>query len=280
MVDFEVGPFRRDPRGNRLESWQVVDRGDGGHLLWLRGTEEMAQQVKAVAVDYNNAVMPPSPAAPFWTHILTSPSRLRSDVVELLNLLEEVITLPALPAVDAAIVLDWYKIPVDGVDPYMWDNSVTGDLVSQGKYRYKFRFDDQTRVGRELMGRHMVPLIARHPLLTTATIVLDIPSHDRRYGLSFGSRMAATVARDTGAVYVAVSSRDDFRPQAKDLDPANRIEVLRDQFSMSCDLTGRPVLIVDDVFRSGDSMRFVASAARKAGAAHVYGACAVRTLHR
>jgi hypothetical protein len=231
-------------------------------------------------VDYSDAALPPSPPVPFWTHVLTSPSRLRPEVGELLNLLQEVITLPALSAVDVAVVLDWYKIPVDGVDPYDWDNSVIGDLVNRGKYRFKFRLEDQTIAGRELMGRHMMPIIVRHPLLNTVKIVLDIPSHDRRYQLSFGSRMAATVARDIGGIHVRVDSRDEFRPQAKDLDPVSRVKVLKDQFSINFDLTGKRVLIVDDVLRSGDSMRFVAAAARKSGAARVFGICAVRTLRR
>jgi hypothetical protein len=55
----------------------------------------------------------------------------------LLELLGEVVSLPSLPPLKFAIALDWYKIPVDGVDSRDWPNTEVGELVHQGKYVYK-----------------------------------------------------------------------------------------------------------------------------------------------
>lgn len=49
---------------------------------------------------------------------------------------------------------------------------------------------------------------------------------------------------------------------------------------VSDDVDGKAVLIVDDVLRSGDSMGYVATAARTAGASRVYGICGARTMRR
>jgi predicted amidophosphoribosyltransferase len=70
----------------------------------------------------------------------------------------------------------------------------------------------------------------------------------------------------------------DFRSPAKNLAPHERAKALRNQFSVTEDLTGRSVLIVDDVYRSGVSIAETARAAHAAGAETVQALCAVRTL--
>jgi predicted amidophosphoribosyltransferase len=107
--------------------------------------------------------------------------------------------------------------------------------------------------------------------------VLNVPGHDRTR-LSFGSRLAATVARDRGLRFVRVESRSEFRAEAKSASSAQRAAMLPDQFIVSQDLREESVLIVDDVFKSGASMTEVARAARAEGAADVQGICAVRTM--
>ena len=42
---------------------------------------------------------------------------VKREVRQLLELLGEVVSLPSLPPVKFAIALDWYKTPVDDVDP-------------------------------------------------------------------------------------------------------------------------------------------------------------------
>jgi predicted amidophosphoribosyltransferase len=127
--------------------------------------------------------------------------------------------------------------------------------------------------------KKMSAVIQGHPLLRKADVVLDVPGHDTER-VSFGSRMAATVARDFGTPKIRVKARDKFRAEVKSVDPSQRAEVLAGQFSVTNALQGHTALIVDDVFHSGASMGEAARAARAAGANRVLGICAVRTRRR
>jgi predicted amidophosphoribosyltransferase len=172
--------------------------------------------------------------------------------------------------------LDWYKKPEEDVNPYYWDNTPIAQLISSGKYKYKNDGDMQSRVGLVDL---MCGAIERHGILTRATVVLDIPGHDGTR-VSFGSRMAATIARRQGIPMIKVAAKSEFRPEAKNLEESERQDFLDDQFRVPQSLDGQRVLIADDVFRSGTSMGAVASAARDVGAAKVYGICGVRTMRR
>lgn len=219
----------------------------------------------------------PASASVDWTHVLYTHQNMRSEVATLLQLLARVITLPPLENVSGAIALDWYKIPPDAAHA-QWRNTTSGDLVYRGKYWYKSGAEEQAVAGRTLAALACEAVQAHAHLLHTA-VVLDVPGHDSKQ-LSFGSRLAATVARDTSKRFVKVAARNEFRAEAKALDAAQRIESLRNQFEVRESLIDTSVLIVDDVFRSGESMREVARAARAAGARSVYGLAAVRTMRR
>jgi hypothetical protein len=273
-------PYRVDARGNRLEAWDVTPHHSGqsiGHHLWLRGTSQMVKQIIWSAPEYQSDSVPAS-SRPQWTHLLYAPGNLGGSTQALLELLSRVVTLPSLSGVRCSLALDWYKIPEDDVDPYQWANTEVGRLVNLGKYQYRSDGEQQARVGCELCKR-LCEAIGLHPLLSQADVVLDVPGHDARR-VAFGSRAADTVARDTSKPVVRVSTRNEFRPEAKSLTREQRSKAIRDQFYIQTPLHGRSTLIVDDVFRSGDSMGEVARAARAMGASEVYGICAVRTMRR
>lgn len=268
-------PFHPDSRGNRLERWAVVP-GDGGHYLWLRCSSETLAQIRPAGPAYQDRLMDAS-ARSEWTHVLYAPGPVDPRVEVLLQLLSQILTLPALQDLTAAVALDWYKIPPDEQHPY-WRNTTTGDLVHRGKYWYKSSPEEQASTGRTLAG-FGCEAVRRHPQLQQTTVVLDVPGHDSRL-LSFGSRLAATVARDSGKRFVKVSAREKYRAEAKSLSFEQRRESIQGQFSVQESLGATDVLIVDDVFRSGLSMDEVARAARAAGARSVYGLTAVRTMRR
>lgn len=271
-----VQPFFSDARGNRLDSWTVTPHGVGHHL-WLRGTAEMAYQIRLAEPNYQEVSLPPS-AGYQWTHVLFSPVGLRQEIVALLELLTRVITLPALEHVGAAYALDWYKVPQEGVDPYSWSNTDVGQLVNSGKYRYRSNPQEQARVGRALVGR-LCAAVSPHPTLASAEVILDVPGHDTAR-VSFGSRVAATVAKDTQKRFVSTECRQPYRPEAKSLSSQQIAAMIRNQFYVAERLDGKAVLIVDDVFHSGQSLQEVARAARIAGAASVNALCGVRTMRR
>jgi predicted amidophosphoribosyltransferase len=271
-------PFRSDSRANRLESWTTINDSSAGHFLSLRTADAVVAQLLKLVPDYSPRQLPPNPLVT-WTHVFWSPSALRPDVAELLAVLGTTLTLSCPVTLDFVLALDWYKQPVDGVSATSWPNTEIGELVHLGKYRHKTDGDRQAKVGLLLMQK-VSAVIQGHPLLLRkADIVLDVPGHDIER-VFFGSRMAATVARDFEIPRIRVKARNKFRAEVKSLDLSQRAEVLAGQFSIADDLQGQTVLIVDDVFHSGSSMGEAARAARDAGANRVFGICAVRTRRR
>jgi pyrimidine operon attenuation protein/uracil phosphoribosyltransferase len=245
-------------------------------MLWLRGPVEAVRQIQAVDPAYRDVRYVTDTSG--WTHVLPSPQlAVKPAVRSLLDLLKEIIIVPS-GALDVVVALDWYKIPAEGVDPYRWPNTETGDLVSSGKYRYRQAPDPQAEAGRNL-ARRICNVIDRHALLQDASIVLNVPGHDSRL-VSFGSRLAATVARDQGLPMIKVHTSSLFRAAAKELERHKLVQVFNDEFSVPGEVRGHAVLIVDDVIRSGTSMTAVGKAARASGANRVFGIGAVRTMRR
>lgn len=268
-------PFRRDSRGNRLAKWAVTHESEG-HVLWLRGPDEAVLQVLALAPEHR-PLQVPAAASTAWTHALRSPrADIQPSVRLLLDLLTRAVSLASPPGVEFAIALDWYKAPEPGVDPYKWPNTIVGHLVSSGKYTYRYNADKQREVGLQLVDV-MCQAIEGHGVLSRADVIIDVPGHDSTR-VSFGSRVAATIARRRGIPMVKVHAKLAFRPEAKNFTSTERAGVLRDEFTVSQEVAGNRVLIVDDVFRSGTSMGAVATAARISGARTVYGICGVRTM--
>ncbi len=269
--------FHNDPRGNRLERWEAAST-QTGHVLRLRGSAEVAVQVQAVNPEYRNLTFFTG-AASEWTHELTSSEHtVRRDVRQLLLLLSEVVSLPNLPMIKFAIALDWYKVPVDGTDSRSWLNTEVGELVHSGKYQYRNVEETQRRIGRTLAGR-ICNAIDRHSALQDAEVILTIPGHDSKR-VSFGPRLAATVAKYRKLPLFRVSAKEPFRPEAKSLEGAVRAAVLDNQFVVPLEIRGYSALIVDDVFRSGQSMAAVGRAAHEAGGREILGICAARTMRR
>ena len=104
---------------------------------------------------------------------------------------------------------------MDGVDSREWPNTEIGDLVYKGKYLYKTREEQKGMVGRNLAGR-ICYAISRHPALNSAEVILNVPGHDRNV-VSFGPRIAATVAKYKRMPDLRVTARSKFRPEAKSL---------------------------------------------------------------
>jgi hypothetical protein len=270
-------PFQYDPRGNRLERWETVSAG-AGHILRLRGPAEVVDQIQAVAPEYQGTSNLASTASG-WTHELVSPDRvMKREVRQLLELLGEVVSLPSLPPLRFAVALDWYKTPVDGMDPRSWPNTDVGELIHRGKYVYKMDEEQKSIAGRNLAGR-ICNAIGRHAGLNGAEVILNVPGHDRNI-VSFGPRLAATVAKYMKVPTLRITARSEFRPEAKSLSPMERAMFFRDEFIVPAEIRGRSALIVDDVFRSGGSMAAVARAAHEAGARDIFGICPTRTMRR
>lgn len=275
MVSFSPAPFFRDTRGNKLLRWAAVDEPHG-HVLWLCGPSEAADQVCAVEPRYVRLQLQAQAIQAGWTHALQGEGPVSNDVAELLALLQAVLSLPSPACIDTAIALDWYKRPDDTIDSRNWPNTEIAELMSRGKYLYRHRPEQQAHVGRELV-RLLCDAVRQHPGLRQATAVLDVPGHDNAR-VSFGSRLAASVARALDIPLVRTSALAGFRPPAKDTELAERRAAIEGRFFVGSDLQAEHALIVDDVYKSGISMGETGRAARVAGAVRVDGIVPVRTM--
>jgi hypothetical protein len=274
-VPLSPRPFVRDSRGNRLLRWTTVDE-PGGHVLWLAGPFEAVDQVRLVEPNYVSLPISDEGRRQGWTHALRAPGAINPQCRALLDLLMSILTLPVPANVAVAITLDWYKVPDPQVDPYQWPNSETGELVYQGKYRYGYDPDRQRPYGRALADR-MADVVRAHPVLNRSTAVVDVPGHDSSQ-VSFGSRLAASVAARLNLPMLRTGALSSFRPPAKNSDPSARAAAITGQFVIQRDLRESTILVIDDVFRSGTSVAEVARAARTAGAQAVYAIAGVRTM--
>jgi Phosphoribosyl transferase domain len=275
MISFSPAQFRRDPRGNKLVRWTAVGELHG-HVLWLGGPSEVVDQVCTVDPRYVRLSLDAQAIQEGWTHALRADGPVRGDVAELLTLLQAVLSLPSPACIDTAIALDWYKHPDDAVDPLSWPNTEIGELIYRGKYVYRHRPRPQAQAGRELV-RLICNAVRSHPCLRQATIILDVPGHDSAQ-VSFGSRLAESVARALSIPMTRTSALAGFRPPAKGTELAERRTSIEGQFVLERDLRSQRALIVDDVYRSGISMAETGRAARAVGAVRVDGIVPVRTL--
>lgn len=271
--------FIPDRRGNRLERHSFEVAADGrSHRLLLRASGEIASQFQntALTVPAYRVTSSHVLASQGWTHCLDAPGLPVAGIRELADLLSQVITLPKAQFIDFAIAMDWYKVPVEGVDSRDWRNTPDGQRVHVGKY-WTSSPEAMKAAGRALV-RRLVEVIQGHPTLASAEVVAAVPGHDSTY-VSFGERLADSVSRVLARPLIRVTSPREFRPAAKNL-PATGDDPVWSEFSVTEDLTGATVLIVDDVFHTGRTMSAVGSAVKRAGAARTCGVVAVRTVRR
>ncbi len=269
--------FIPDRRGSRLERYSFEMAADRrSHRLLLRASPEIAGQFQNIARSGPSYRLAGGDlrVTRGWTHCLEAPGLPDIRARDLAGVLCEVLTLPSLLSVKFAIAMDWYKVPVDGVDPHDWLNTSDGQRVYVGKY-WTSSPKAMAEAGRALVLR-LLAVIRRHPALASADVAVAVPGHDGTY-VSFGERLGASVASALGLPLIKVRTQREFRPPAKDLQ-GTRNDAMWDDFSVAEDLTGATALIVDDVFRSGRTMSAVGSAAIRAGAAQACGLVAVRTM--
>ena len=255
--------------GGCVDQFGVTPVPPGHHLLRVVGPQGALVQVK---------LNDPTYADHGGSDLLGVGTGARPSTIELLEVLRDVLTVPCEHSVDYAIAVDWTMTPQEGVDSHSWPRTPIYDLVNRGKYQYRSpaAAQQQSQVGRAA-AEWLCRVIERHPLLRNVDVVAAVPGHDARL-LSFGARLAATVAAIRGIRFVPCASRSQYRAQAKDLDASNRAAVISNQFVYGENLTGLRTLIVDDVYHSGATVAEAARAIRAAGAVSVAALTPARTL--
>lgn len=206
-----------------------------------------------------------------YSHCLQWPGGYPTTLLPLVELLENSLTIPASAiGLDLGLALDWYKNPDPDLPSNQWPNTEVGELVYRAKY---FLNSPNLRrdAGRALI-RQLAGAIHSHPAMNAAQYIVSVPGSNGD-GSSIGELIAKYVAQATGKILISTSGPQ--RPARKE-DQSYRLD---GKFSIEASLSA-PCVIVDDVIRSGTTIREVATVARRAGAPRIYGLVAAKTLRR
>jgi hypothetical protein len=191
-----------------------------------------------------------------------------TEVWTFVRLLKDVLTLRSPEHLDVSVALDWYTQPQG--DGQFWPTEV-GALVQRVKY-WVYGDPQAVRDAKDEVAARLVDVIERHPLLSSAPTIVTVPGSKADFK-SVGERLARYLAVKTSKTVVQTECPSGPRTPRKE-DPSVNV---MGQFVMPQALKG-PVLVIDDVYKSGSSMNAVAAAARAAGATAVYGLAIAKTL--
>jgi len=167
-----------------------------------------------------------------------------------------------------ALALDFYKVPPEG-DSNEWTNTAAGSLVNHKYWKTNLY---QAAQALDVLAGHLGRIMDAHPWYKAAEVVVSIPGSEHK----FGETLAARVASNCGKQLVCAQRLAQSQGPAKmghassDLQP----------FGLAGPVGGKEVVIVDDVYKSGITMRSVASAASALGASRVLGLVGARTMRR
>jgi hypothetical protein len=270
-----IPTFHADGRGDRLERWHLARRGDGWRLLVWTGPR-VIDHIKLVlqrlgydvAWDGLRAEEPKQ-----WAGALNLDRSLDSVGMDLLTLLSEVLVLTTPDVLASAIALDFYKTVIEGLNPTDWPNTEAGELV----HRMKYWTEDASAQEAALEGiaERMSAVVQRHPIYRETSII-QVPGHDSSR-VSWGERLAESVAEMTGLPLVAAQARRSQRPAAKERQARND---LWGEFLLGPEVSGKTVLAVDDTYGQGDTLKGIAIAAKRAGAKEVHAMLATRNMRK
>lgn len=260
-----------DHRANRLHDvqyYRAADPSDPTRFLYSNGPRMVLEQLELFEpLQVQRA--PAGAAGGQYRYRITMPDGYPPGLRETVDVLKQVLTLSYVAHVDVALALDWYKKVEDGVDSMNWQNTRAGELNNISKYRQNV---SEVRQARSELLKILCGVIQEHRVLASCEVVMSTPG-SRGDGNSHGEQLAEAVAKRAAKRLIKPTSRG-ARPERKaGGEPAEDIQVdLLDTFA------GERVLVIDDVFRTGATMRATALAARRAGAGLVTGLVIARTL--
>src|SRR5262249_13605915 len=193
----------------------------------------------------------------------------------ILKLLTGVLTVPCGGSLDFAIALDWFNKVVDGA---VADLTGLAAPMHPGKHLYTPLGDVENlkEVGGAVVDE-IAEFVGHHPLLKNVDAIAAPPGHDPKV-VSFGSRVAAGVAKRRNIPLVRCTSRQELRAPARSLAVSARAGALGRQSRWPDKVSGQGVLIVDDVYASGTTVGETARALRAPGASQVVSIAAIRTM--
>jgi hypoxanthine-guanine phosphoribosyltransferase len=254
-----------DPRGNRLEKALVTKTLDErDHFLELLCWDEIAEQFFSVLwlLGRNPSWTEPDPE---WTHRIRFDGPYEQWLLDLIELLQRVLTLRTYPQISVAIALDFHHVPIEPGDPTTgWRKTLPGQLVYRKYYKTTSRgAREQVDAAGYQLANRLVRVVRGHPLYASATRVIVVPSTSNPW--KFGERLARGVAKRLDLNWATAVCLASTHHQAKQGHSSQDIE----PYVIDGDVAGHRVLIVDDLYLTGQTLRDIASAALDDGAADV-----------
>jgi hypothetical protein len=259
-----------DSRGNRLENADVSQSDDGRHLyLDLLCCDDVAEQFWMVLADRNPRWLETDEE---WTHCLRFDGPYGEWLDDLIELLKTVLTLNAPSQLDVALALDFYQVPPDEQNPE-WTKTPTGLLVYRKYFKPEYpNSRDSVRTAGFRLTKKLAEVITRHPLFQTASLIIVVPSTTNPW--KFGEVLGRSVAKRVGLDYATAQCLSPDHRQAKEGHLSAGVEPYR----IDSDITDQGVIIVDDIYRTGQTIRDIGHAAREQGASEVLALVGTRTM--
>lgn len=145
--------------------------------------------------------------------------------------------------------------------------SAIGDLVRRGK-DYGSTSPSESRAVEQLtqVGLHWLSL---HPMTDSVEVVAAIPGTQPK-SLDLPAEIAQAVCRKFGKQRVWLRTRNQRPQKGRSNSVASGIKSLSALMHADRSVFGRRVLLIDDLYRSGDTMMAGVRALRRAGAVAVY----------
>ncbi len=173
---------------------------------------------------------------------------------------------------DVSHCLDLYRIPEESAaSPEEWPYTNIGQAV----YRAKYRGDYQSSMSAADM---MAQVIRRHPALASANVLCAVPpASDLGNRTDAADQWVRSLSERLDVPAITLRRTRTVRPQKGIGDTVERRRNQERSMAADPDARERRVLVVDDLYTSGDTVRECVRALCAEGASQVFVLCAVKT---
>lgn len=150
-----------------------------------------------------------------------------------------------------------------------------GELVYRAKTYTNKPGDPATA---DELARVMSDAARQHPAIARADLIIGVPANPPKQPHNLPELLAANVGKALG---LATSSDvlKKVRPtsQVKNLSADEKLKAIEGAFAVREDLSGRTIVLVDDLFQSGATLAHIADQLRQAGASRIIGLVGTKT---
>lgn len=166
--------------------------------------------------------------------------------------------------------LDLYRVPVEGLENGDWPYTDMGRLVYRAKYKHNMTS------AREIADR-LARVIESHPALSRADMATAVPPSGARGHFDGPAFWKPILAQRLGFQEVTLSRTRRVTEQKGIESLEERSRNQEDSMACAANVDGKAVLVLDDLYMEGDTMKEAVRALRANCAAEVFALSAVKT---